>query len=211
MAGFNRRFAPISRQIKERFKSRSGPMTLVYRVNAGQLPREHWSHDELEGGGRVIGEVCHFVDFVQFMSDALPIRVSAIAVPQESPAGFMDDSLTISLGMSDGSVASIIYTASGDSSVAKERVEVFCDRSVATIEDFREGSFYKDSKRTKLGGGAQDKGHAAEIAAFLAAARGESEAPISLESLAATSLATFAIVESARSGQSVLITVGEFL
>ncbi|HKG20367.1 MAG TPA: oxidoreductase, partial [Blastocatellia bacterium] len=79
------------------------------------------------------------------------------------------------------------------------------DRSVATIEDFREGSFIKDSKRTKLGGGAQDKGHAAEIAAFLEAARGESEAPIGLESLIATTLATFAIVESARSGQSIAL------
>jgi len=206
MVGFNRRFAPISREIKERFKTRSGPMTIVYRVNAGQLPPGHWSHDETEGGGRVIGEVCHFVDFVQFMSDALPVTVSASSVPYNRLAGFIDDSITVSIGLSDGSIASIIYTASGDSSVAKERVEIFCDRSVATIEDFKDGSFTRDSKKVKLGGGSQDKGHAAEIAAFLAAARGESKAPISLESLVATSRATFAIIESARTGQTITIS-----
>lgn len=211
MVGFNRRFAPLSREIKERFKTRSGPMTMIYRVNAGQLPRDHWSHDETEGGGRIIGEVCHFVDFVQFMSDAIPVRVSASSVPRKPLAGFVDDSVAVSITLSDGSIASIIYTASGDSSVAKERVEIFCDRSVATIEDFREGSFDKESKRTKLGGGAQDKGHAAEVAAFLASARGESDPPISLESLAATTLATFAIIEAAGSGQTVPINVAELL
>jgi hypothetical protein len=117
----------------------------------------------------------------------------------------------ISLSMTDGSVASIIYSASGDSSVAKERIEIFCDRSVGTIDDFRSGSFIRDRKTTKLGRRAQDKGHAAEVAAFLEAARGRSGAPIELESLVATTLTSFAVVESARSAVAVAVDLSSVL
>ena len=205
MVGYNRRFAPIATEINERFGSRAGPMTIVYRVNAGQLPRDHWTHDAAEGGGRIIGEACHFIDFVQYLTGALPARVSAEAVPRTQAAGMVDDSTVISMSMTDGSVASIIYAASGDSSVAKERIEIFCDRSVATIDDFRSGSFIRDRKTTKLGRRAQDKGHPAEVAAFLEAARGRTVAPIELESLVATTLTSFAVVESARNAVAVAV------
>ncbi|HSO75181.1 MAG TPA: bi-domain-containing oxidoreductase, partial [Blastocatellia bacterium] len=205
MVGYNRRFAPIAREIKERFSKRSGPMTIVYRVNAGQLPAGHWTYDETEGGGRIIGEICHFIDFVQFLTDALPERVTATGVPNSPSAGFIDDSVIISLGMRDGSVASIVYTASGDKAVSKEHIEVFCDRSVARIDDFKSGVFIRGGKSTRLGGGSQDKGHAAEIASFLDAVRNGTEAPISLESLVATSLACFASVESVRSGATSML------
>jgi predicted dehydrogenase len=185
-------------------------MTILYRVNAGQLPPDHWSHDETEGGGRVIGEVCHFVDFAQFMTGALPVSVAAASVPRGGGAGFVDDSVSASIGFSDGSIASIVYAAGGDPSVAKERVEIFCDRTVAVIEDFKEGSFVKGAKKIKLGGGSQDKGHAAEISAFLAAARGKAGPPISLESLVATTLVTFAILDSARAGRSIAIDLPGF-
>jgi predicted dehydrogenase/threonine dehydrogenase-like Zn-dependent dehydrogenase len=203
--GYNRRFAPLAREVKARFGERAGPMTVIYRVNAGQLPADHWTHDKTEGGGRIIGEVCHFIDFIQYLTDALPARVCAEAVPEKQAAGFVDDSVVISMSMTDGSIASIAYAASGDSSLAKEQVEVFCDRGVAVIDDFRAGHFIRGAKRVKLGGGAQDKGHAAEIAAFLEAARGRARAPISLQSLVATSLASFAIVESARGGSAVAV------
>jgi polar amino acid transport system substrate-binding protein len=186
-------------------------MTIVYRVNAGQLPRDHWTHDAAEGGGRIIGEACHFIDFVQYLTGALPARVSAEAVPRTQAAGMVDDSTVISLRMTDGSVASIIYSASGDSSVAKERIEIFCDRSVGTIDDFRSGSFIRDRKTTRLGRRAQDKGHAAEVAAFLEAARGRSGAPIELESLVATTLTSFAVVESARSAVAVAVDLSSVL
>ena len=211
MVGYNRRFAPLAEEIKARFRSRTGPMTIIYRVNAGQLPAGHWSHDSTEGGGRVIGEVCHFIDFIQHLTDALPASACAEAVPQNQVAGFVDDSVVVSMTMTDGSIASIVYTASGDSSVAKEQVEIFCDRSVAGIDDFKSGHFVQGGKRIKLGGGSQDKGHAAEISAFLEAARGRAAAPISLESLVATSLASFAIVESSRSGARVAIDTSVLL
>lgn len=204
MVGYNRRFAPVAKEIKESFSSRSGPMTIVYRVNAGQLASDHWTHDSDEGGGRIIGEVCHFIDFVQYLTDALPVRVSAERVARRA-AGAVDDSAVISMSMSDGSVSSIVYAARGDSSLAKEHIEIFCDGNVATIDDFKSGTLIRNRKTTKVGGRAQDKGHAAEIAAFVEAARAGSTSPISLESLAATTLASLAAVESANTGSSVAI------
>ena len=200
MVGYNRRFAPIAGEVQKGFSARSGPMTIVYRVNAGQLPSEHWTHDETEGGGRIIGEVCHFIDFVQFLTGALPERVTATGVPQTQAAGFVDDSVIISLAMSDGSVSSIVYTASGDSTLAKEHVEIFCDRKVARIDDFKSGVFIRGGKSAKLGTSSQDKGHALEITGFLDAVRTGADAPIALESLIATSLSCFAAISSASSG-----------
>jgi predicted dehydrogenase/threonine dehydrogenase-like Zn-dependent dehydrogenase len=205
MVGYNRRFSPLAREIKERFHVRTGPMTVIYRVNAGQLPRDHWTHDASEGGGRIIGEACHFIDFVQFLTGALPSSVCAQAVPRTQAAGMVDDSTVISMSLTDGSIASIVYTASGDSSVSKEYIEVFCDGNVATIDDFKTGAFIADGKRTKIGGSVQDKGHTAEITAFLDAARGGTGAPIDLESLVATTLASFAIVESVGAASVVIV------
>jgi polar amino acid transport system substrate-binding protein len=210
MVGYNRRFAPVAREIKKIFGSRTGPMTTVYRVNAGRLARGHWAHDAEEGGGRVIGEMCHFIDFIQYLTDALPLRVSAEAVSRARPDG-IDDTTIVSMSMTDGSIASIVYTASGDASVPKERVEIFCDQGVATIDDFKSGSFVKDGKKMKLGGKAQDKGHAAELAAFFDAVRGRAEAPISIESLAATTLATFAIIESSKTATTTAVDLSAVL
>ncbi|HKV41470.1 MAG TPA: bi-domain-containing oxidoreductase [Blastocatellia bacterium] len=201
--GYNRRFAPIARQVKSLFEGGRGQFSIVYRINAGQMPAGHWTLDPDEGGGRIIGEVCHFVDFVQYITDSLPARVFARAVNLSGAAGFDDDSVAITLGMTGGSVASIIYVASGDKAVAKERIEIFRDRSVAFIDDFKTGEFVRDGKTKRLGNGKQDKGHAAEIGAFLAAARGETGTPLTIESLAATSRATFAINQSIRTGRSI--------
>jgi polar amino acid transport system substrate-binding protein len=207
MVGYNRRFAPVAQETKTLFGSRAAPMTIVYRVNAGQLPREHWTHDPVEGGGRIIGEACHFIDFVQYLTGALPARMTAEAVSLDHTAGIIDDSTLISMTMNDGSIASIIYTASGDPSVAKERVEIFCERSVATIDDFRTATFIHDGKTTKKGRKAQDKGHAAEVAAFFDAVQGRTGPPIELESLIATTLASFAVVESVKSAAPVSLAL----
>ena len=130
---------------------------------------------------------------------------SASPVIAVSATGAIDDSAVISLGMSDGSIASIVYAASGDSSLAKEHVEIFCDGSVASIDDFKSGLVVRDNKVKKIDGRVQDKGHTAEIAAFIEAARTGGDSPIGLDSLAATTLASLAAVESANTGRSVPI------
>ena len=212
MVGFNRRFSPLAREVKKRFGAeRSAPMTIVYRVNAGQLPKDHWTLDATEGGGRIIGEACHFIDFVQWMTDALPVRVSAESVSQTERTGFVDDSVAVAIRMADGSVASIIYAAGGDKSVSKEQVEIFCGGAVAMIDDFRSGHFIREGRKVKLGGGNQDKGHAAELQAFFEAARGRTAPPISLESLVATSLASFAVVRCAKGGEAENIDAGSLM
>jgi predicted dehydrogenase len=127
------------------------------------------------------------------------VSTSAHATQVTSEAGFEDDSCAATMNFADGSIASIIYTASGDSAVAKERVEIFCDRRYGLIDDFKSGEFISGGKKTRLGGGSQDKGHAEEIRVFFdSVSRGEM--PVGIESLAATSRACFAIVESARRG-----------
>ncbi|HEV8484731.1 MAG TPA: bi-domain-containing oxidoreductase [Blastocatellia bacterium] len=211
MVGFNRRFAPLAQEVKKRFAHRSGPMTIVYRVNAGQLQKDHWSLDATEGGGRIIGEVCHFIDFVQWVTDALPVRVSAESVSETERTGFVDDSVAVAMRMADGSVASIVYTASGDKSVGKEQIEIFCGGSVALIDDFKSGHFTREGKRVKLGGGSQDKGHSAEVQAFFEAVRGRTPPPISLESLVATSLTCFAVVRCAKGGEAASIETGPLM
>jgi predicted dehydrogenase/threonine dehydrogenase-like Zn-dependent dehydrogenase len=211
MAGFNRRFAPTSVDLRQRLTQLAAPMTICYRVNAGRLPADHWTLDAEEGGGRIIGEACHFIDFAQYLTGALPITVGAQSVSRTRQDKSLDDSVVITLALSDGSVASIIYAASGPSSVAKERVEVFCHGAYALIDDFRTGRFVQNGSESRLGGNQQDKGHSAEVGLFLEAVRNRGPSPIALESLVATTLASFAAVESASRNHTVEVDSRNYL
>src|SRR5215471_7168125 len=144
--GYNRRFSPLGVALKKKFSGRTGPMSIIYRINAGRLPADHWALDPDQGGGRIVGECCHFVDFVQYLTDSAPVSVCAEGVPAAAASGASDDSCTISLRMADGSIASIAYYASGDPSIGKELVEVYCDGSIALIDDFRSGEYVRAGK-----------------------------------------------------------------
>ena len=132
MVGYNRRFSPLALEMRSYFSA--GPMSMLYRVNAGKISEKHWTQDEEIGGGRIVGEVCHFIDFMVFLSAALPVSVSAFALPD--PHG-LQDSVHINLVFSDGSTGSILYLANGAKSVAKEYIEVFADGQTASITDFK--------------------------------------------------------------------------
>jgi polar amino acid transport system substrate-binding protein len=199
MVGFNRRFAPLARQLRSRFAERTGPAFVTYRVNAGFLPKDHWTLDPVVGGGRIIGEACHFIDFIQFLTGAVPIRVSATSVRSGNARETDDDSVAITLEMSDGSVGTVLYVALGDKRFPKERCEVFADGCVGIVDDYRSGRFVGAGRDEQLKGGFQDKGHAAEIGCFIDAVRTGGEPPIGLESLIATTLASFAAVEAVHS------------
>ena len=203
MVGFNRRFAPLARQIADRLAGRVGPAVVHYRVNAGFVPTTHWTQDPVEGGGRIVGEGCHFIDFVQYITGALPVRVAATAVRSGNDRETDADSVAITLAMSDGSVGSILYVALGDKKLPKERCEIFADGSAAVLDDYRSAIFVRHGKEERLKGGAPDKGHAAEVAAFLEAVRSGAPSPISLDSLVATTVASFAAVESLRTSAPV--------
>ncbi|MGI8918540.1 MAG: bi-domain-containing oxidoreductase [Pyrinomonadaceae bacterium] len=201
MVGFNRRFSPLVQRAGEIFAGRAGPLSLLYRVNAGRIPREHWAHDPEKGGGRIIGEVCHFVDLLQYLIGAPPISVFAEAVSGNNAAAVNHDSVFITLRFADGSNGAIAYLAEGDSALGKERVEIFGEQKTFVLDDYRRASLYHNGKEEQFTLRSQDKGQADEVKAVCAMVLEGSPSPIPLEELVATTRATFRIVDSLRSGQ----------
>jgi len=204
--GFNRRFSPFARECKKFFEGRREPLSILYRVNAGRLPYTHWIYDPAQGHGRVIGEVCHFIDLVGFLTSSLPAEVQAWPVKGASDSG--EDDLHIQVLLADGSRAEIFYLSSGDPSVPKERLEVYGQARTAICEDFRKAWFYFDNHCRSSSLFSQDKGHREELRAFIAAVASGGEPPIPFESLRATTLATFRIRESLRCGKPLLVESG---
>lgn len=200
MVGFNRRFSPLAIKAREVFAHRSTPLSINYRVNAGRVPRGHWAHDRQEGGGRIIGEVCHFIDLIHFITGSLTERVFAEAVSSNHQDVINDDSVFLTLRLADGSNASIAYLAEGDRAMPKERIEIFGGGKSCVIDDFRSASVFQDGRETKTKLREQDKGQRDEIRAVCAVVREGKPAPIALDDLATTTRATFRILESLRTG-----------
>ncbi|MCH7678856.1 bi-domain-containing oxidoreductase [candidate division KSB1 bacterium] len=210
MVGYNRRFSPHALHAKKSMKKVNGPIEILYRINAGHFPADHWYQDMEEGGGRIIGEVCHFVDFVQFLSDANPVRVYAETISGNKSA-LNNDNVSIIIRLSDGSTATIIYIANGDPSFEKERVEIFGNKIVAVIENFGQTVVAANGKTKSFKTRGIQKGHHEELTAFVNAIRSDKPLPISFESLVLTTLTTFKIVDSIRTGAPVEIDLQAFL
>src|SRR6266404_2980859 len=200
MVGFNRRFSPLALKAREVFAERPAPLSINYRVNGGRIPREHWAHDPKEGGGRIIGEVCHFIDFIHFITGSLTTRVYAEAISSGNQDVNNEDSVLITLRLGDGSNGSIAYLAEGDRALPKERIEIFGNGKSFVIDDFRTGSGWHNGRETRTKLRAQDKGQKNEIRAVCAMVRDGGSAPIALDDLATTTRATFRILESLRTG-----------
>jgi polar amino acid transport system substrate-binding protein len=200
MVGFNRRFSPPAIKARELFADRSTPLSINYRVNAGRAPRGHWAMDPKEGGGRIIGEVCHFIDFIQFVTGSLVTRVYAEAISGSNQEVNSEDSVFITLRLADGSNASIAYLAEGDRALPKERIEIFGGGKSFVIDDFRNASAWQNGRETKTKLRAQDKGQKDEVRAVCAVVREGGPPPIALDDLATTTRATFRVLESLRTG-----------
>jgi predicted dehydrogenase len=194
--GFNRRFSPFAKRCKEFFSPGRGPLSFLYRVNAGLLPDGHWAIDPAQGHGRVIGEVCHFVDLLGFLSDSLPVDVQAWTIGDSRD----ENNVHIQVSLADGSRGEILYLASGDASVPKERLEVFGRGRTAICDDFRKSFFHQANRRHTQFLFRQDKGYREEVRCFLDAVAGRAPMPIPYQSLWATTLATFRIRESLSQG-----------
>jgi predicted dehydrogenase len=195
--GFNRRFAPMGIQIRDFMAQAGEPLSVHYRVNAGPLPGDHWAHDPDQGGGRIIGEVCHFIDYLTFLIGALPKQVHAQGIP-----GGQGENVHISARFPDGSIGAVDYLASGDKAIPKERVEAFGGGRVAVLDDFRGLELVSDGKKNRVSS-KQDKGHRAIWQAFTVAIREGGSAPIPYHELVGVTQTTFAVVESLRTGRSV--------
>ncbi len=195
VVGFNRRFAPLAQRLAEFLTPRHEPLFAHYRVNAGYLPRSHWLHDSRQGGGRLIGEACHFIDFLTFLVGAPPARVCAHALPDDGK--YHQDNFSIALTFAEGSLGVVDYLANGDRSFSKERLEVFCEGRVAVLDDFRALTMIRDGRRQRVRC-RQDKGWRAEWVAFLHALTTDLKPPIPYDHLFGVTRATFAALASLR-------------
>lgn len=204
MVGFNRRFAPLLAAVMAFLEPRREPFFAHYRVNAGAIPLTHWTQDPYQGGGRIIGEACHFIDALTFLAGAPPASVSARGLPDSGV--YQEDNLEISLTFPDGSLGSVAYLANGDRAYPKERLEVFCGGKVAALEDYRELRLAAGGKiTTRRAALRQDKGHRAEWQAFSQAILNGGPPPIPYDQLFGVSRAAFAAVQSLRNGETILL------
>ena len=191
MVGFNRRFAPQIQKLKKTFQP-GIPVAINYRINAGSLPPDHWVHDAEQGGGRIIGEVCHFIDLACYFAEAAPSSLAAHAL---SDVSGLNDTLTINLAFTNGSTASISYFSNGNKKLEKERLEIFAGGQVAILEDFKTLSMYGNRyEKTRLR--RQDKGHVEQVSRFLKALRSGDPAPISMDEIYRSMQTTFKIEDS---------------
>lgn len=200
MIGYNRRFAPHSKLIKEKFSS-DIPKAIMCRINAGKVAADHWVHDPEIGGGRIIGEVCHFIDLAMFFAGH-PVKQISTKVLNDNEN--LEDTLIINLGFSDGSIATINYFSNGNKNIPKEYIEVFSGGQVAVINDFKSMILYGNRKKS-FKQKKQDKGHKSEIEAFIATINNGLPSPIPFEELYNSSLATFKVIESLRTRKTIAI------
>ncbi len=194
MVGFNRRFSPLSVKLKKHFESIKTAKAINFRVNAGPLPPDHWLLDPVEGGGRIIGEGCHFIDYLQFVTGARPVRVYAVSMDGKTREAAQNVQITIDF--SDGSVGNIAYIADGDPSFSREYLEVFGGGRVAVLDDFKKLTLSAKGKEKVHTLRGKDMGYGGEISEVIKTLTGGGPAPISFADLVATTLTSFAVNES---------------
>jgi len=199
MVGFNRRFSPFGLSLKNAFMDRTEPLYAHYRINAGYLPASHWLHDPLIGGGRILGEGCHFIDFLIYLVGLPPSSIFARAMPDYGK--YNQDNTLLTLEFPDGSMGSIAYLANGDKSYSKEYIEVFCGGKIGILDDFSSLSIiqggHRQQQKSHFG---QDKGHRAAWQAFLDSIKNGSPAPIPYQDVLATAYASIAAIRSLNLG-----------
>ncbi len=194
MVGFNRRFSDPFVAIRKFFGERHDPMNMVYRVNAGFIPKTHWIQAP-EQGGRIIGEGCHFIDTMAFLCNALPTVVYAASTVSSNAQGVNHDNVSIAIHFSDGSVGTLIYTANGDGALPKEYCEVHCEQRSAIMDNFKSVQFYSGKKKSEKSFDGT-KGQNQEISATVDALRRGAPMPIPYEQIRAVTAATLAAEES---------------
>jgi polar amino acid transport system substrate-binding protein len=203
MVGFNRRFSTLARAAKEFFAGRQTPLSILYRINAGRIPAEHWLQDRAQGGGRIVGEVCHFIDLMQYWTGSPPVSVFAQAIGATQDSVMNHDSVFVTLRFADGSNGCVAYLAEGDKALAKERMEIFGEGKSFVIDDFRQATGFRNGREEKITLRSQDKGQAEQVKAVCAVVLEGGPAPITPSELASTTRATFRVLESLRSGQPI--------
>ena len=196
MVGFNRRFSPLVQQLKTQISHRSGPKSFVYTVNAGAIPQEHWTQGA-QGGGRIVGEACHFIDLLRFLCGT-PIRHAQAIAARDTTGKVIEDIVSISLEFEDGSLGTIHYFANGSNRFPKERLEVFAGGGIAVLDNFKTLRGYGWSGIRKARLWRQDKGQAACAVATVQSFLSGVEAPIPFEEIIEVATLTCELVASLR-------------
>ena len=199
MVGFNRRYAPQVIRIRQLLAATSEPKVFVMTVNAGEIPVEHWTQSAAEGGGRIIGEGCHFVDLLRFLAGSPIRRTHAVRMGAAPGIAVRDDKATLTLEFDDGSFGTVHYLANGHRSLPKERLEVFCRGAVLQLDNFRRLTGYGWPGFTKMNLWRQDKGNEACVAAFVSAIAEGRPSPMPFDELVEVTRATFDAVEALHS------------
>ena len=202
MVGFNRRFAPMIREAKQFLSTAAEPLVITYRVNAGFIPRNTWIQDPGIGGGRILGEICHFVDVVHFLTGSITKRVTARSLPNQGR--YSSDNVIAILELDSGSIATITYSANGDRALGKERIEMFSEGRSVILDDFRRLELLKNGrKKIHRAFFRSDKGHRQQCAEFVAAVTEGGSSPISFEEIASCTATTLAIAQAVNTGTTV--------
>ncbi len=204
MVGFNRRFAPATRAALAHLESAPGPRQVCIRVNAGPIPADHWIQDPAVGGGRLLGEGCHFVDLAVALAGSIVKTVAAVAVvvPGSDPRAW--DTFSLSLGMSNGSIATVTYGSTGAPGLAKERIEVHGGGRSAVIDDYRRLELWSGDKQQKHSKFTQDKGQSHQMEAWILGLK-EGRSPIPPDEILNVHAACFAALESLQTGAIVTL------
>jgi predicted dehydrogenase/threonine dehydrogenase-like Zn-dependent dehydrogenase len=204
MVGYNRRFAPLGQKLQAAFAGHAQPISVLYRMNAGFRPAKHWLHDAEVGGGLILGEGVHFLDFMQFVVGAAPRRVFAQSLHSATHDIIDADNVSINVQYEDGSIGTLLYLSNGDKAMGRERIEVFGDNCTAVLEDWRSLVIAKNGKKDKTTHAMlQDKGFNPEVAAFMHAVASGSAMPREFADTVAGMRVAFAALESLRTGLAV--------
>lgn len=206
MVGYNRRFSPHALKIREYLKGRQDPMVINYRINAGYVAPDHWVHTEEEGGSRIIGEVCHFVDMMQFMTESNTSRVYAERISGNNRTSLNSDNVVMALKFGDGSVGNIIYSALGDKAYSREQIEIFSEGKTIVMEDYKETEFYNASRKKTFKTHKQEMGYKEELQHFVDVITGGKAPVISKEDIFYSTMAVFKINESLSSGNPSVVS-----
>jgi hypothetical protein len=199
--GFNRRFSPHIQKIKQLLAGRGEPLAMNFTCNAGIIPPDVWVHDPEVGGGRIIGEACHFIDLLSYIAES-PV-VSVAAFQMEKGVAVQEDKMSIVLRFEDGSIGTVNYFGNGSKQYPKETMEIFSDGRVLRMDNFRKTEGYGFGKFKSFKTRAQDKGHGVQFGAFVDKVTQGGEPLISMNELVNVTLASFAAVASAHEGRMV--------
>lgn len=198
MVGFNRRFSPQVQKMKTLLDTVKEPKSFIMTMNAGAIPADHWTQDNAVGGGRIIGEACHFIDLMRFLAGSKIVSVQARRMGETDAVQVLEDKASITLGFEDGSFGTIFYLANGASSFPKERVEVFTAGRVLQLDNFRKLKAFGWSGFNKMNLWRQDKGQDACAAVFVDSIRDGKEAPIPADEIFEVARVTIQVAEILR-------------